>query len=170
MKKENKILSILIGMGITLFGMFILSKPISTLLAIISLMAWAVLLRGCFFLYDSYANYKRENDINKVELLYGIILLLLGIIFLTNPSFTSSLVFYMVALWFIIDGVAGIYSALNQSNIMKYFNLVLGILLVFFGFSIAIEPIRALFTLNILIGISIMTNGIQMISSQFLKK
>lgn len=170
MKKENKILSILIGLGITLFGIFILNRTITTILTIISLMAWGVLIRGCFFIYNSYITYKRVNIIDKIQLLYGIVLLILGIIFLTNPSFLGSIVFYMVALWFIIDGVTGIFYGLKQSNSMKYFNLILGILLVFFGVSIAIEPLRGLFTLNILLGMSIITNGIQMIISQFIKK
>ena len=76
----------------------------------------------------------------------------------------------MVTLWFIIYGVTGIFYGLKQSNSMKYFNLILDILLVFFGLSIAIEPLRGLFTLNILLGMSIITNGIHMIISQFIKK
>ncbi|MDY3986611.1 MAG: DUF308 domain-containing protein [Peptoniphilaceae bacterium] len=170
MKKENKIISTLIGLGIIFFGVFIFTKPLATLLTIISYMAWAVLLRGCFFLYDCYTIYKREQDFDKGELIYGIALLILGIIFLSNPMFTSALVFYAVAIWFIIDGITGIYSALKQTNFMKWPGVLLGALLVFFGLSIAVEPLRALFALNTLIGMSIVTNGVQMIVSQFIKK
>lgn len=169
MKKENKILVTLLGIGMILFGVFFLSRPLTTLLTIISYIAWAVMVRGVFFLYNSYKTYRSTQKLNKIELIYGIILVVLGIIFLANPVFTSTLVFYLVAFWFIFDGIIGIFFAVKQKKVMKWVGIALGSLLVFFGLSIALEPLRALFTLNILVGLAVVTNGIQLIESQFIK-
>lgn len=170
MKKDNKILPILLGIGIVIFGIFILNRPMATLLAIISYMAAAVLIKGAFILYGCYKSYKDVQYFSKIELVYGVALVVLGIIFLSNPKFTSTLVFYIVAFWFIFDGIVGMFFATRRKTAIKWVGIILGALLVFFGLSIAVEPLRALFALNLLIGLAIVTNGIQLIVFQFIER
>nr|WP_283774327.1 DUF308 domain-containing protein [Histophilus somni] len=169
-KKDNKILGVVLGIGLILVGIFILNSPLLTLLTIISYLAWAVLLRGLFSLFKCYKSHKNTQPFDKTELAAGIVLMILGVIFLTNPAFTSALVFYLVAFWFIFDGIVGIYYAAKQKEAVKWIGVVLGVLLVFFGLSISVEPLRAILALNLLLGLAVVTNGIQLLIVQLIKE
>lgn len=86
--------------------------------------------------------------------------MILGVIFLTNPSFTNALVFYLVAFWFIFEGIVWYILCRQTKDAAKWVALQLGIFLVFFGLSISVS-LRAILALNLLLGLAIVTNGIQ---------
>lgn len=126
--------------------------------------------QGLFSLFKCYKSHKNTQPFDKTELAAGIVLMILGVIFLTNPSFTNALVFYLVAFWFILEGIVGIYYAAKQKEAVKWIGVVLGVLLVFFGLSISVEPLRAILALNLLLGLAVVTNGVQILVAQLLMK
>ncbi|MFM1581710.1 DUF308 domain-containing protein [Helcococcus bovis] len=167
-KSENKFLSIGIGIALVILGIYLLSTPILTLLSIATLLAFTILIRGIFTGVVFFKN-KSSNNTNWILLLNSIIFVILGLILLFNPKISSTLVLYLVSAWFIVDGITGLSVGLKLNNKFKWFSIIISILLIIYGLSLAIDPIRALFALNILVGLSVITDGVQSILNAFLE-
>lgn len=72
-------------------------------------------------------------ELNKIT---GILVMILGLIFIIFPMFSSELVSVIVGLSLLCFGIASIINALSTWNISTYFsmvNLVLGIIAIIFG-------------------------------------
>lgn len=164
-KSENKIVSIIIGLIILFLGFWILSRPFITLFSISIFLALAVLFRG---LYLVYSFFRRKNEETKWgELVSGGVFSVLGLVLLAYPGLSATIILYLLSLWFIIDGLSTIKQASLIGSNWKYVAYALSVLLVLFGISLIFEPIRAVFTLNILVGISIITDGLHTIFNAF---
>lgn len=63
MKKDNKILGVVLGIGLILVGIFILNSPLLTLLTIISYSCMGSFAQGVIFLFKCYKSHKKYPTI-----------------------------------------------------------------------------------------------------------
>jgi uncharacterized membrane protein HdeD (DUF308 family) len=108
----------------------------------------------------------KVNGIENKELIVSIILLIIGIILLTNSSQAVIIVCYCLGIISIIIGTYNLinyYQVKKELNIENTNNLVIGVMALFIGFLIIILASAIETFLRFIIGIILIFNGIKKI-------
>ena len=102
--------------------------------------------------------------------LFGLLSLILAIVIMVVPGLklmTEGMLVYIMAVWFLLQGIVGIFMSLKQKknadNKGWIWNLVLGIIGVLVGIYSLMHPMLMAFTVGILVGVYFMESGISMI-------
>lgn len=165
MRKGNKVVSVILGVLLIIFGIYLFNRPITTLLSVTMLLAAGVLFRAItgIILFFTRRSDTGHNDwwLLISSILFGIF----GLILAFNPALTATVVLYMVGFWFIIEGISGIYlsSHIRRSTGWKWAGIIIGVILLIFGISLVFNPLRSLIALNVLVGLALLFNGIQIL-------
>jgi uncharacterized membrane protein HdeD (DUF308 family) len=162
-KNGNKIISIILGVLLIILGFYLLNKPLTTLLSAAIILAVGILARG---ISAGIGFFKKRSETGKNDALLiitAILYIIFGLILLINPGLSASVVLYLVAFWFIFDGITGLYTSSAIGFAIKWIGIVLSVILLIFGISLLFNPLRALWALNILVGVSLIVNGFQTI-------
>lgn len=162
-RNESTILTILLSIIFILLGIIILRNPGISILAASLYLGIGLIARGIF----SAIAYFRFNDYTEgwrkyFPIVYGILLVILGILFLANPGFTVTFITYLIALWFILEGVLGIYfySQLNITGGRKVLGIILSLLILLGGIFMVFNPLSAIITLDLILGFTFIFQGI----------
>lgn len=102
--------------------------------------------------------------------LFGLLSLILAIVIMVVPGLklmTEGMLVYIMAVWFLLQGIVGIFMSLKQKKIADnkgwIWNLILGIMGVLVGIYSLMHPMLMAFTVGILVGVYFMESGISMI-------
>ena len=163
-----KVLRIIFGIMLAIFGIICMATPLYTALSINIFFAIMVAVYGFVGIIDAIA-----SKVYGVGFVFSIISLLFGIALLVLPNLmaiTFVVFFYMIGGWFILQGITSIVMSLKVRKITGskkwIFQLILGILGVLLGIYTFIHPIAVGLTiewiLGILIGIFFIESGISM--------
>lgn len=102
--------------------------------------------------------------------LFGLLSLILAIVIMVVPGLklmTEGMLVYIMAVWFLLQGIVGIFMSLKQKknadNKGWIWNLILGIIGVLVGIYSLMHPMLMAFTVGILVGVYFMESGISMI-------
>lgn len=158
-----KVLSIILGILLTICGVVCLFNPGATFLATGYVFAIMLFVYGIGGIIAVIA-----KQIRPAFLWAAIPALIIGIVSLFLPSDASTIhviMLYLLAFWFIIQGIISIYTSVRS----RFFNhtwvlgLILGIIAIFLGIYTAVHPMVGVFALGILVGIFLIEAGINMI-------
>lgn len=101
---------------------------------------------------------------------FGILSVILGIVIMVVPGLklmTDGMLIYLMAAWFLLQGVVGILVSLKQKKLADnkgwIWTMVLGVLGVLLGLYSLVHPMLLAFTFGILVGIYFIESGISMI-------
>lgn len=137
--------SILISVLLIVLSLFLIFAP-STSLKIIVMGIGIILAANGVFHMVSYFSSPQELKILSYELAIGVISLLIGIIFIFNPTIVDTFISYIIAGWIILKSITSIQLAFNMKAstdkwvitlILAIFTLLLGIVLLFNPFATA---------------------------------
>ncbi|WP_101773043.1 HdeD family acid-resistance protein [Peptostreptococcus faecalis] len=109
MNKDNKI-DLLIGIVLIIFSVLSFIAPQQTFSYLSYLIAIILLIRG---LYNIFVYLRLKNTWypkNITFLIVGILISVLGIIFLLKPTFAHTTFSYVLAIWFIYDAINNFFS------------------------------------------------------------
>lgn len=146
-----------IALGIVLVGW-----PEDSLNWICRLLGIVLLASGAVFII-SYLTKKKASTVLQYDLLIGVILALLGIWLLTNPAIIISFVQYIFGAILIIHGaidIQGTFSLRSGGSGRWYTALLFAIATIALGAIIILNPFASMSALVILIGISLIFDGI----------
>lgn len=146
-----------IALGIVLVGW-----PEDSLNWICRLLGIVLLVSGVVFII-SYLTKKKASTVLQYDLLIGVILALLGIWLLTNPAIIISFVQYIFGAILIIHGaidIQGTFSLRSGGSGRWYPALLFAIATIALGAIIILNPFASMSALVILIGISLIFDGI----------
>lgn len=163
----NTILGAIVGGLLILFGIYLFTKPLTTLLSVAILLALGMLARGIFAILGFFRKRSALGHNDTLLLVGGILFTLLGILLLANPGFSAGVILAMVAFWFIFDGVFGLMRSFAIPTAGKWIGILISALLLIFGISLVWNPIKAVIALNILVGLSLILSGLQVIVAAF---
>ena len=160
-----KIFTTIIGVIMAICGISCICMPVITFLEagyflVILLLVYGIAAIVRAFMEKNYG----------LPFLFGILSIILAIVVMAVPGLklmTDGMLIYMMAVWFLLQGVVGIYMSFKQKKVGEgkgwIWNLILGIIGVLVGLYSLLHPLLLAFTFGILVGLYFIESGISMI-------
>lgn len=100
------------------------------------------------------------NSYMIANIMLSILMIILGIILYVNPSIAIKTVSWLIALFFIIQGVLSIYSYVKKDRItLLGFNLIYGIISIVIGLFVILNPFAIANILTMGLGLWLLVSG-----------
>lgn len=171
-----KVVTIILGVLLLVGGIYCVFTPVATYAAIAWLIGLSMVVEGVASII-TWSEARRLGLANGWTLAGSIISLVLGV-FLLGSYFlrfaVDMFIAYLIAVWLIVAGVTRIVAAINvrNSNDQVYasgwgIQLVLGILIVILGILYIFNPLSAMMSMGMLLGLSIIVVGAELIAAGF---
>jgi len=141
----NKVMatSIVASIVFIAVGVFLFMNPGKTISIISYLLGGIILLLGAFGLFRFFGE-KENKKIYTVDLIYGVLSFVAGLILILNPTSLAIVIQYVVAFWIIMNSSLKIKYAYNFKNfnskawiitlVVSLVSLICGIVLIFYPF------------------------------------
>lgn len=165
MNKRN-LIELILGVLLIVCSVFIFNRPVTAFVMLGYLIGIIAIVKGIHFIY---LYFKTRNIIlfkANAFLVLGILLSLVGIIFIIKPMFANNVFAYILAIWFIYDSVNNFLSIsiLKDINIGLYIiGILANIVLLIGGICIIINPWVAAISLAFVLGVTFLVSGIEYI-------
>ncbi len=160
-----KIFSIVFGVLIAICGFSCIFTPLITFLEAGYFLVILLFVYGTVGIIRSVS-----NKTYGIDFVFDILSIILGIVILVVPGLklmTDGMLIYLMAFWFMLQGVINIFQAFKQKKITKgmgwVWSLTLGILGVLVGIYSVVHPMLLALTFGILVGVYFIESGISMI-------
>lgn len=166
--------TIVFSIVLILCGMLLLIYPFMSFVAIYLLLGVAALIRGVILIISFFRTKGTNAPGRSAALLLGVILTLLGFGFFFAPAFITGMFAYIMAFWFILDGVSGLFRRKEmkaQGGGAATFYLVLSIFVLLGGIVLLFNPFIISVAIPVIIGFNAIMLGISAImTANALKK
>lgn len=150
--------SIIISMILLVFGLFMFTRPISTINILMMIFGCLLVIDGLVHLV-SYFSIKNEFRFFSSELAQSIIYIILGFVLVCNYDKISSLLPIVLGIWIIVDSIFKLQIALNIRDIYDShwgILLAMSIISALLGMVILINPFESLALLTMMCGAILM--------------
>ena len=150
--------SIILSIVLLVFGLFMFTKPLSTVNALMILFGVILVLDGLVHLV-SYFSIKDEYRFFSSELVQAIIYIILGFVLMINYYNISYLLPIILGIWIIVDSIFRLQISLNIRDIYDShwgILLAMSILTGLFGMVILFNPVESLAMLTRVCGAILM--------------
>jgi len=167
--KSNWVM-LLAGALMVIFGIFALANPTATFLTLAVLLGIVSIIGGLMLIYTYYKNREVMTFSLRANLVLGVILLIVGIVFLARPDFAAKVFAFVIAVWFIFAAVLNLkrVKLLREFGQGLYgFNIVLNILLLLGGILLLINPLIVGVSIALLLGLSLLLCGVAYLIAAF---
>ncbi len=169
---KNWWILLLKGIVIVILSIYIFLNPDIAVLGLSLFIGLALLITGLITTIASIY-YRKEVQNWKWHLLEGLIDTFLGIIIISVPELTATLVAFVVGLWFLFYGITKIVASfeLRRNEITNWWvELIFGLLAIVFSFMIMFNPFAGTITIALLFGTFFLFTGLfNIIFAFFLK-
>lgn len=149
---------VLLGVGAIVTGVLAIVWSNVTLLVLglifgIFLLVWGVTtLIGVFEPGESFPAV-------VLGVVLGIVSTIAGLILILRPGASVMVLLFVIAIWFIVVGISGLVRGIVEPA-YRWWNLLIGLLMLIAGIIIASDPDIGLETLALVVGISLIVRGI----------
>lgn len=140
---------------IVILGFFLMSNPELTTQVSGILFGLLLMVSGLYAIMKYITN-MHSNIVFTLELIYGIISVLFGILIMANPLGFANLITIFIGLWFIVSGVIKGAIAIRFKKYREetwLFNLVIAILTLLIGILLVVNPFNGVMVLTTYVGI-----------------
>ena len=146
MKKYDLLTSIIL----LVLGILLLFIPGSIVTTVIRIFGIVILVVGILSVLNS-----SRNKTNNTDLVYGILISILGIVFISNPQTIASIIPFILGVWIIIKSLFKLQfiSTLRKSSVDYIKPLVINIITLILGIVLVFNPFKGAETLIRIIGI-----------------
>ncbi|MDK2902965.1 MAG: hypothetical protein PWQ93_884 [Clostridiales bacterium] len=159
--KNIKWLAIAIGIIMIIASIIVFANPTATIRVIALLVGIAVIVSGVVSLVENIRH--EQNNITTFHLILSVLVIIFGIILVSQPDFAINVFVYIIGIWFIIDAIRRIIDARGYKTAAPNLytaTVVMAVLLLIVGALLLLNPYIAWFTVEIIIGISLLIGGI----------
>jgi len=160
-----KVFSIVFGVLIAICGLSCMFTPLITFLEAGYFLVILLFVYGTVGIIRSVS-----NKTYGLDFVFDILSIILGIVILVVPGLklmTDGMLIYLMAFWFMLQGVINIFQAFSQKKVTKglgwVWTLTLGILGLLVGIYSVVHPMLLALTFGILVGVYFIESGISMI-------
>lgn len=163
---KNWWLVLLKGIILILLSFSIFGHPISALVGLSLYIGIGLIATGLILIFSSIS-IRKEDDQWGWKLTEGIVDLIFGYIFLSNPGITATVFPFVVGFWMIFYGImifSSSFSAKSAGVSSWWLNLILGILTVILGYMISSNLIIGAVAITTWIGAGFLLFGIVNVS------
>lgn len=164
MKKYAKN-SLAISILLIILALFLIFKPMQSLNFIMILLGIILTLNGIIHSI-SYFSTPNEYKMLSFELVQGVICVVLGLVFIFNPSLINSFLTYIIGAWILIESVIKIQMALNLKSMQNsnwMITMLLGLLTLALAIVIIINPFATIAAVTTVTGIILLASEIMTI-------
>jgi len=157
-------LSPLVGIALFIGGVLALTNAPATFLTLAISLGILAIVHGIMMVLTDYQIRERTSFRAKFTPCFGLLLGIVGIIFLFRPAFAANIFAYIVAAWFIVDAINNLSSSgLFKSAGTAFYvsNIILNILLLACGIILIFNPLIAGLAISLMIGISLLIAGVE---------
>ena len=151
------------GILLIVGSIFSFTHPLATFATLAVMLGVVTIARGIMLILDYNKLKKLSPSRANFSLVLAVFLIILGIIFFANPSFSVIVLTFAVAFWFILDAIHGIANAGMYKEIGNWpytLGIVLSILLLISGIILLFNPVITLLSIPFLIGCALMVIGL----------
>lgn len=160
-----KIFTIILGVIMAICGVSCICTPVITFLEAGYFLVILLLVYGI----GAIVRAVMEKEYG-MPFLFGILSVILGIVIMVVPGLklmTDGMLIYLMAAWFLLQGVVGIFVSLKQKKLVDnkgwIWTMILGVLGVLLGLYSLVHPMLLAFTFGILVGMYFIESGVSMI-------
>ena len=160
-----KVFSIVFGVLIAICGLSCMFTPLITFLEAGYFLVILLFVYGTVGIIRSVS-----NKTYGLDFVFDILSIILGIVILVVPGLklmTDGMLIYLMAFWFMLQGVINIFQAFRQKKVTKGLGWVWTLTLVILGLLVGIysvvHPMLLALTFGILVGVYFIESGISMI-------
>jgi len=135
-----------------ILGIFLTFRTEGTIHLISSVIGFILLINGGI----STIKYFRENDGNKINLIYGAVAILAGFVLILNPTTIVSVLPFVLGIYFTISGFIKLKYALDIKTYKKdtpVFMIIVSVLMIICGILFIINPFEGAIAITQVIGI-----------------
>lgn len=148
--KKIFVTSLITSIIMIVMGIFLLMKPDFVLTTLSTIIGLIILIPGIISLVDYFKTKYMPN------LVVGVIAGILGLIFIFNPKFISSILPFVLGIYFIINGLSRLQYAIEmkKNKVPEYApSLISSILILACGILLIINPFSGAMAMTQVIGI-----------------
>lgn len=158
-----KVLTIILGVLLTICGVICLTSPEATFIETGYVVAIMLLVYGIIGIIAVIARRIRPSFLWAC--IPAVIIGVLALFFPSDRMNIHIVLVYLLAVWFVFQGVSSIYMAVRYRffNSGWVFGLIMGILSIIVGIYTALHPTLGALTIGILVGIYLIEAGIDLI-------
>lgn len=154
---------LLIGIALIVGGIVSLVYPEQTYGIILTSLGVIALVTSLAFVIQFMRMRAMYGRGSSLSLTLAIFFLVVGLLFLINPSATSNILVYLIGLWFIAYAVFALVSAFSLrlfSRGLFWTVLTLALLLLIAGLIIVLKPSILGIFIGLVIGVTMLVNGL----------
>lgn len=161
MKVRNvKISTVFLSIVLMILGFIIIKNPSITFNILSKVVGLYAFFKGIMLLVMFF----KLKDIYIVKantsIVFGILLIIFGILFFTRPSVMATMLTYIISIWFIILSIVGFNFSVFYKNKNKYIlNMILNLLLIFGSIVILFNPKAVSSSFSVLLGLLLIIDG-----------
>ncbi len=164
----KRIATIILGVVLIIGGIWCISTPISTSLAIVWIFGIFMLVKAVADLF-TYSDRKALGYADGFSLAMSIISLIFALILIGSwkmQAITETILLYFICFWLIVGGVISIVGAIQLKralDINPVWGIVMGILVIIVAMIGIAHPIIGAISIGLIVGINILVAGIELI-------
>jgi uncharacterized membrane protein HdeD (DUF308 family) len=149
------------GIILILLAIIVFINPVATLVSLSIFFGVALLISGIIIIIVS-VSLKNEMANWGWKLAEGILDILIGILFISNPIITAIVMPFIIGLWIIFYGIilfVEVFTTKKHSFFNATLEIIISVLIIVFGFIITFNPISSISTIITIISISLLIMG-----------
>lgn len=152
-KSYSDIISLISSIIFLILGATIFTKPEVIILFISYVIGGLMIVIGIFKCVKNYLDVKKDNTVSSREMTTGIILIVIGLVFIFLASVIEALVRVVIGGWILFTGINRLINALylNKKNKRFIIYLILSILLISAGLYTILESNLAFKTIGLVL-------------------
>ena len=157
----SRLVALVAGFIYISFGFLMIQNPNTTLSTLSVIMGWTVTISGIMAIIYA-VRFKNDPEIHSGSLFDGMLLLILGLMFLFGNFIDNTLVLaYLLVFWIIIDSAAQLqFVALLPSFGLKLLMMIVDTLIIAYGLYMLFNPHAAESFLVFYLGFGFISTGL----------
>ncbi len=157
---------LIVGLILILGGLFSLICPMQTFTLILKALGIIALTTSLAFVVRFFRMRVIYGWRSSISLTLAVFSFVVGLLFLIKPEETSNFLMYMIGFWFIAYAVFALFASfsLRSFSLSLFWSvLIIGLLMLLAGVILVVMPQALGLSLGIMIGISLLLNGLEFI-------
>lgn len=152
-KNYSSIISLINSIIFFILGAVIFTKPEIIILFISYVIGGIIIVIGLFKCIKNYLDIKKDNTISSREMIMGIILTIIGLVFILIADVIEALVRLIIGGWILFAGINRLINSLQLTNKNSQFivRLILSFLIIGVGLYTILESNLAFKTIGIVL-------------------
>ena len=152
-KSYSNIISLINSIIFFILGAIIFTKPEIIILFISYVIGGIIIIIGVFKCIKNYLDVKKDNNVSSREMITGIVLVIIGLVFILLAGVIEALVRLVIGGWILFSGINRLINSLQmpKKNSQFIIRLILSILLIGVGLYTILESNLAFKTIGLVL-------------------